>query len=328
MNDLRTEHDLRAALDELSRDAPEIADVLPGIAVATAPRRQRLRRWAPVAAVLAVVAVAVGVAVALARNDHSAPPTSGGPSNLVGIDWRVHSVGGTPAASRIRLKIEPNGRFGQNLGSCMYLQGHLSIAGTLLKIEHVRQSSGLCPYIPTPSSEQQQQAKALKDMLIGTVSWSIHDGQLTLSKAGVATIVYVRSPHSPAQTRQWTFHGVGVSLPASWQENAVRCSTPIANTVIFPGAVTSCTYPRPPGVSSVQFNAYDASYDPFAAPPPYPPAGFSIDGVETTERITDPRESLQIIEVQIRSRGVTVTITSPSRTEALNLESELYMAGR
>lgn len=330
MNDLRTEDELRAALEELSHGAPEIANVLPTTTADTQQRRRRLVRWTPVAAAAAVVAVAAGVVVGLAHNGRSGPPaTSANTSDLVGIEWQAQSVDGAPAARGLTLKIEPNGRFWQNIGSCSSLLGQLSITPTELKIDHARLSLGLCPGIPaTPSPRQRQQAAALKHMLTGTVSLSIQNGQLTLHKGGVPTIVYARSPHSPAHTRQWTFHGVGISLPASWQANTVRCGAPIANTVIFPGPVSSCTYPRPPGVTSVQFRAYDPTYDPFASPPPGVPGTFLIDGVEATERSTDPREPLQIVEIQLSSRDATVVIASPSRNEAFNLESQLYIAGR
>lgn len=330
MNDLRTEDELRAALDELSHGAPEIADVLPAARADT--NRRRRGRWAPVTAAAAVIAVAVGVAVGLAHNGRSGPPASDQTyGDVVGIQWQVHSVGGTPSGQGYGLYIEPNGRFGQNIGSCSSLQGKLSITRTQLKIDHVRLSLGLCPGVPTrPHPKQQQQATALKDMLTGTLSWSIENGQLTLRKDAAPTIVYARSPNSPAHTRQWTFHGVGISLPASWPANAVRCGAPVQDTVIFPasGAQSSCGRVRPPGVTSVQFSAYDPSYDPFATPPPGQPGGVLIDRTTAIERSTGPNASLQIVEVQIRSRNVIVTITSPSRAKAFDLVSALYIAGR
>jgi hypothetical protein len=118
---------------------------------------------------------------------------------------------------------------------------------------------------------------------------------------------------------------VGITVPASWAANAVRCSTPIANTVIFPGTRSACAYVRPTGVTAVQFSADKPTYDPFPTPPPGEPGTFFIDGVESTDRSTDPAEPLQIVEIQIPSKDVTVTITSPSRTEAFNLESQLYI---
>src|SRR5215467_7106234 len=117
-------------------------------------------------------------------------------------------------------------------------------------------------------------------MLSGIVSWFAEDGRLTLRKDGVPAMVYTPFADSPAHTRQWTFHGVGISLPADWPSNAVRCGTPTTNTVIFPGAVTSCAYSRPAGVTSVEFRVFDANYDPFPSPPPSPPGTILIDDVE------------------------------------------------
>jgi hypothetical protein len=325
MNGLRTEDDLRAALDELSLDAPAAADVLPRNLSGVALSRRRIRRWAPVAAAALVVALAVGLALGLSRGGNSAPSAVGRASDLVGVQWQVASVGGARATQGFGLEIEPNGRFGQNIGSCSSLQGQLSITGTYLKIHNVRLSLGLCPIVPKATPLEEQETAALKSMLTGTVSWSIPDGQLTLRKDGVPTIVYARSRQSPASTRQWTFRGVGISVPSDWPLNAEHCGTPVRDTVIFPHAVLDCLVARPPGVTSVEFSAYDPKYDPFPTPPRGEPGTFLIDGVEATERSTEPSQSLQIVEVQVRSRNVTVTIASPSRTEAFNLESQIYI---
>lgn len=327
MNDLRTEDDLRAALDDLSLDAPVIADLLPS----TVGRRQwsrRLRRWAPVAAGATIVALAAGLTVGLSRHGRSGPPAAGHANDLVGVQWQVRNVAGSRIAEGFGLRIEPNGRFAQNIGGCSSLHGLLSITPTQLKIRQVQLAIGLCPIVAGSTRLQQQQSAAVKAMLTGTVSWSIHDGLLTLRKDGVAPIVYRRSANSPAQTRQWSYHGVGISLPASWPANALRCATPITNTVIFPGPVDTCAYARPPGVTSVQFGPDDPAYNPFPTPPPGQPGTFLIDGVEASEFSSDPTEPLQVFEVRIPSRNVTVTITSPSRTEAANLMLQLYITGQ
>src|SRR5215475_8415453 len=227
MKDLRTEDDLRAAFEELSQGAPEAARVLPSAAPRAEQRRRQLHAWAPAGAAAAVVAIVVGLTVALSPDRGSGPPALGiRAGDLVGIQWQVRSVGGTSAAQTLVMEIEPNGRFFQNIGSCSALEGQMSIALTKLKIEHVRLSLGLCPIIPKETPLQQQQATALKAMLSGTVSWFAEDGRLTLRKDGVPAMVYTPFADSPAHTRQWTFHGVGISLPADWPSNAVRCGTP------------------------------------------------------------------------------------------------------
>ena len=58
----------------------------------------------------------------------------------------------------------------------------------------------------------------------------------------------------PASTGQVIgFHGLEMTVPASWKINDTTCVTPQSNTVIRDqGATATCLMPRPPGISSLE----------------------------------------------------------------------------
>lgn len=103
----RTEDDLRAAFTLAAQDAPSSDDVLAAVRAATtsrttrAVRRERLRRWAPIAAVAAVV-VAVAVPVGIAISDDksgSASASSGTAYDLNGKAAAPEAAGSSAAAA-------------------------------------------------------------------------------------------------------------------------------------------------------------------------------------------------------------------------------------
>jgi hypothetical protein len=59
---------------------------------------------------------------------------------------------------------------------------------------------------------------------------------------------------APASTGQViAYHGLDVTVPASWKINDTTCGTPQSDTVIRDeGATTACLVPRPPGISSLE----------------------------------------------------------------------------
>jgi heat shock protein HslJ len=339
MNDLRSEADLRAALDELSADAPDVSVILPSADVPYSPRRLR---WLAAAAA-AVVVAAVAVAVALTRNN-STPPAGRPPTALVGIGWRLQSIGGHPVTGRPNptFYIKPNGRFYQNrLGPCSSVLGRLTGTPTALRIEHARLSFGMCPALyPKPGPAVARNNAALRHVLTGTLSWTLDGDRLVLRKPGAPTLVYTRSPGSPAHVREWTYRGVGITLPATWPANAIRCGVPIQDTVILPGRPEStCQRARPSGVTSVELSGYRPGQPPldfFRGKPSFVrsrPSERVIDGVTVVEQYarapSGQYQGLWVWEIQFRSRGVAVTIASPSRTLAANLAyGRLYIVGR
>jgi len=58
----------------------------------------------------------------------------------------------------------------------------------------------------------------------------------------------------PASTGQVIgYHGLDVTVPASWNINDMTCGTPRTDTVIRDvGAIAACLVPRPPGISSLE----------------------------------------------------------------------------
>ena len=72
MNDLRTEADVRAALDLLAQDAPDVADLLRPLAAGK--QRSRAHRLVPLAAALVVVLVVAGIAALYFAGRQSAQP--------------------------------------------------------------------------------------------------------------------------------------------------------------------------------------------------------------------------------------------------------------
>lgn len=334
MNASLTEDDLRAALVELSQNAPAPADVLPdrdGVG-----RSRRRYRWlAPAAA--AAVAAAVGISVALIGHQPAGPPAAGRGdlAALLGVQWQLRAVGGRAVVPELPLQIEPNGRFGQNLGQCSSLLGHAELTPTQVEIQRVRFSGGLCPAPrEAPSPEQQRRAaatvKAVRGTLSGILSWAVRGRTLVLSRPGALALSYTRARHSPVRTRQWTFHGVGITLPRAWPKNALRCATPITDTVIYPGNVNYCWARRPAGVSAVQFAPYRHVQSVLATQPGQP-AHILVDGVPALERNayphSGPYRGLHVIEMQIPSHNASIVISTPNGTEALQLSAAIYIPG-
>jgi hypothetical protein len=60
----------------------------------------------------------------------------------------------------------------------------------------------------------------------------------------------------PSNEQVIGFHGIEITVPASWKMNDLRCGTPIADTVIRDtGGSTHCLIARPPKVNSVELTA-------------------------------------------------------------------------
>lgn len=335
MNALRTENDLRAALVELSQDPPTPSEVLPE-RPELRPRR-RLPRWlAPAAA--AAIAAAVAIAASMLGHGAARPPAAAGHLGaLVGVQWQLRAVGDRPATLPLVLQIEPNGRFSQNLGQCASLDGRALLATTQIKVQRVRRSLGLCPAIPSaarPSPAQRRRAAATANVLgrtlRDTLSWTVADGRLMLFRPGAPALTYTRSPHSPVQTRQWTFHGVGITVPRAWPKNALRCGTPTADTVVYPGPVATCAFGRPRDVTAVELLPTRHGHDVLASEPGEF-ANILIDGVPARERnghpSTGPYSGLEVIEVQVPSHDASIVISAPNGAEAAQLSEAIYIVG-
>ena len=325
MNDLRTEADLRAALDLLGDGAPDPADVVP---TRTVPAASRRNRWlAPIAAAAIVVAVAVGVKLHASSPD--APATPAGTGNLVAVVWQVDTIAGTAVPRGFTMQIQPNGNFWQNVGSCSSVTGDLSMTSTQLVVHSSRLTVGLCPitlpYIPA----QQLASQQLRSLFTGTLTWSVSKRTLTVRGASGQMVTYTPIPGTPSHLRQWTFHGVGISVPRSWPANARHCGAPTTNTVLFPGATTDCSTSRPPGITTVEFSKPDSAISPLLSLPERS-AFQMVDNVEVSEwtgsPASGPYSGLVVIQVHVPKRA-NLTIASPSRPEAVKLEATIYLTG-
>jgi hypothetical protein len=320
-----TETDLRTLL---STDAHDVCDAVTLLARLGEERpRRRLSWWAPLTAAAAVAVVAVGVTVGLAHGRHHPATTDTPVGELASINWQLTSLNGSTKLGGGYLWIEPNGRFAQSLPGCgAQLQGQLSITDTHLGITqtHLGSIGESCPVLPKPQPTDPAYTAGVKALWSGSLSWTLRGAALSLTNTDGTTATYTRSPRSPARTRQWTYHGLGISLPANWPANATKCGTPLKNTVFFPGPVEQCLIRRPAGVTSIQFGPYNPGVDPFPSRPAERD-GLMIDGIVAQQRETGPTKKPQIVEERIRSLNVSVIIISPSRLEADNLSSLLYL---
>jgi hypothetical protein len=324
MNTLRTERDLQAALVELSDGAPDAADVLPSAAPQRASRRW-LYRLAPVVAAAAVIALALTLVITgrpgtSSRGGPSGSSSNGATSDLVGIRWQVQTVGGKSADHGVALLIRANGWLDADYEVCGSVRAQFMISSSHLTFERQQLPPQACPEGHPLSNVSQMTIDAVDHMFFGTVSWSVRGDRLTLRKSGAPTIVYTRYPSVPATTRAWTFEGVGISVPASWPANHVRCSEPIADTVLLPAPRNACVTSRAPAVTSVEFSPSESLPD-----GPQDWNSFSVDNVEAADQTRQPDKGLHEIDVLFPTRGVLVEIISPSQAEAQRLESTIFI---
>lgn len=77
---------------------------------------------------------------------------------------------------------------------------------------------------------------------------------LTLTASGHEGSKDVTAPKpKPPAEQVIGFHGIEITVPASWKMNDLRCGTPVADTVIRDtGGTQLCLVPRPPNVNSVE----------------------------------------------------------------------------
>ena len=329
MSVLRTEHDVRTALVELGADAPAVEDVLPSRVDALKnepkPARRGGRYLLPaVAAITTLVVAGVIAAVQDGRHDHT--PAGRDTTQVIGVWWQLVSISGRPVTGQLALQIKPNGRFQQFLGAaCESVYGQLDVSPTLLKITHAEHAIGDC--IQSRPALSRIAVAALQKLFEGDLTWSVTGDRLTLRRAGASTAVYQPEYWTATPSHQWLYRSVGISVPATWRKNDLRCATPIRNTVIYPGPVFSCAYGRPNGVTSVEWHDNDLpNLFPTA---PAKPSETQIDGVRATERFiapaSGPYQGLQVVEVRIPSRNVAVIIASPDPYIEGRLEVSLFI---
>jgi hypothetical protein len=67
-------------------------------------------------------------------------------------------------------------------------------------------------------------------------------------------------PAAAPETRQVTYHGLGVDVPANWVINDATCGIPQGDTLLLPGPTLSCLVQRPPGITWVQMTSAGPFY--------------------------------------------------------------------
>jgi hypothetical protein len=195
-----TELDERLA-EALHKAVPQPPHDLDPAAIRTRSLQQRgplRRRFGPALAAAAVIAVAVGVGISRSENP-TGPASGGSPRQLVAVRWRVDTIDGERPGQYLALRIEPNGRFWQSVGTCTGLEGKLTIARTVLTVRTVRPMYGNCA-VPVGQA-QQHFMRTLQSVFAGRIAWSVNGTQLTLRKEGAPTVVYIRAASpTPATT--------------------------------------------------------------------------------------------------------------------------------
>ena len=322
--DLRTEQDLVVALDVLCSDAPTVESVMPGADKSSTSTKQRrlVAALVPVAAALATAGIAIGIVVA----QSSAPPAdqhSPADSNsVVGVWWKLHQINGQDLNSiDLSFDIDVHGNFEQTLGGCEWLTGQVTVTPGTLRLDDVQHPIGDCSVaIPLPHNATKT---ALARLLHDDLAWSVSDSTLTLHGSGV-TATYTPYTLSGTPSRQWTYHGVGISVPASWPRNATRCSGPTTSTVIYPPAGTYCYYVGDRTATTVGFGPIASTKDGLCPTSACSP--IEIDGTPATEQFHRLPDGREIAEVRVPSRNVRVTITSPDAAFAAHLaEFEIFI---
>ncbi|MBM9506206.1 hypothetical protein [Actinacidiphila acididurans] len=126
--------------------------------------------------------------------------------------------------------------------------------------------------------------------------------------------------HTGADTmRTWTYHGLQVKAPSGWGVNALRCGTPVKDTVVIDqGPTAACAIKLPgPMPQTVTFGTLGKRADPSARK-------VTVDGRPATvhtERMPDGlfRTTLTVpsldafVDVRTRSRALTAAVIASAR---------------
>ena len=188
MIELRTEDQLCMALDDLSWDAPTVDQVMTHVAH---PHGRRLR-FAPLLAAAAVTIVVVaGAWIYTASRQSGTASASGNPGELVNRVWKLQAIDGRAVNGFSGLKVESGGRFWVSWPLCDGIEAHAVVTPTSINLTGVRRTSGNCPAVPGVIRRWADTASRLEQVIVnGTLTWSIHGSQLTVSRPGAATLVY------------------------------------------------------------------------------------------------------------------------------------------
>lgn len=138
---------------------------------------------------------------------------------------------------------------------------------------------------------------------------------------------------TPRGQREWTHSGLAIYTPHDYSRNAITCTTPVHNTVIIePGPEATCAFPRPAGITSVEFNDYTPDRPGPERLPEAKTVPRQIEGVAAFQRVGTSMLALAsgtpltVVETRVPSLGVEITIASSSPQIARRLANTLHLA--
>jgi heat shock protein HslJ len=211
-------------------DEPMDVPVTPSPEVAP-HRRRRMRgllaAGVGVAAAVAATIVAISLGGPAPERHDPAPATTGA---LVGVDWRLAQIAGprgAPLAVSAPLMIDKNGKLTGTDG-CNHVGADAKITGDTIKLGAVVSTEMACVNRKPGFAAQ---VALLDAVLSGTVQWSVQGDELTLSKDGIAALVYRAAP--PPTTDPKALVGI------DWQLTVMAGAGPdaTASTPAAPAAV-------------------------------------------------------------------------------------------
>ena len=214
-------------------DEPIDVPVTPIPDVAPRPRRMRVLLAVGVGVAAAVAATIVAVSLGGSTPArHRATGTAA--SALIGVDWRLAQIAGpqgTPLAVSGPLMIDKNGKLTGTDG-CNHLSAHVTIKADTINLGAVASTEVGCLH---PGAAFGAQVALLDAVLSGTVHWSVQGDELTLSKDGIAALVYRAAP--PPTTDPKALVGIDWQLTAVAQDspNGTASSVPPGARIAFDG---------------------------------------------------------------------------------------------
>lgn len=210
---MRSEDDLRAAMQLLALDAPTVEDVMSVVN----PAQRRRRAWILPAAAALVTLAGVVTVTALVSSGPTVQPAQvrkppSTPTALVRPHWVLMSVrpdgeASTPGGGS--LLIRSSGQFaagfpcGSWRGVARFDGGRATFNGAFVNTD--------CPNSPRGDAATVRTVEAVLD---GTVRWSVQGARLTITKPGIGILTYAPYGSSATITGRLLAVGGPASVPA------------------------------------------------------------------------------------------------------------------
>lgn len=222
-------------------DAPGDAHDGPVVDITAATRRRR-RRWPILASAAAVVALAAGItAFFVTRTDDHRAPMSGPPAatfGIVGHTWKVAWVVG-PDGTRSRANGNATLRVDAKPGRLLAFDGCNTLHGSVdvdthrltipIDLSRTMRACPPSPFVVTATTVDRMLAR-------GTITWSVRNGVLVLTRRGVGRLVYAAtSPDLRALPGTWRLTGVEHHTGSG---ETAQGSSYIGITITIPGGTS------------------------------------------------------------------------------------------